>query len=236
MIPRRLGHIWIGPQPAPTEWMETWRAAHPAWEYRLFDNAYLTGRRFRNQHLINEYFRRGEYPGVSDLMRYEILYEMGGFLPEADSICLNPVDDLFTEDKAYTVYEHPNGRPGMMSPFLASNPGNPVLLAVIESLSQLEPAGLTRPWHSTGNGFLRRFRRKIRHLEGDMVIFPSHYFIPKHNNGTIYTGSDKIYADQLWGTTTRAYPFSRGRSPLTEDEVAQIRATIQAQLDAALQS
>ena len=69
MIPRRLGHIWIGPQPAPLEWMDTWKAAHPGWDYTLYDNAYLTGRRFRNQPLINEYFRRAEYAGVADLMR-----------------------------------------------------------------------------------------------------------------------------------------------------------------------
>ena len=234
MIPRRLGHIWIGPQPAPTEWMETWKTAHPGWTYQLYDNEFLTGRRFRNQHLINEYFRRAEYAGVSDLIRYEILYELGGFIPEADSTCVNPVDDLFTEEKAYTVYEFPGGRPGMMSPFLASNPGNPVLLAIIETLSQLEPAGLVRPWQSTGNAFLRRLHRKNRHLHGDMTIFPSHYFIPEHYKGGTYSGTDKVYARQLWGTTKRAYPFSRGRSPLSDEEVAQRRTEIQQQLDANL--
>lgn len=139
MIPRILGHIWIGPQPAPSEWMDTWKAAHPAWEYRLYDNAFLTSRRFRNQALINEYFRQGSYAGVADLIRYEILYEFGGFLPEADSICVNPVDGLLTEDRVYSVYEYPKGRTGMMSPFLASDPGNPLVLKVIETIGERQP-------------------------------------------------------------------------------------------------
>lgn len=234
MIPRRLGHIWIGPQPAPLAWMDTWKAAHPGWAYTLYDNAYLTGRRFRNQPLINEYFRRAEYAGVADLMRYEILLETGGFLPEADSTCVNPVDELLTEAEAYTVFEFPGGKPGLMSPFLASNPGNPVIEAVINELSQIAPESLKRSWLSTGNAFLRWFRRKNRHLHADMVIFPSHFFIPTHYRGMSYSGPDKIYAEQMWGTTRRAYPFNRGRSPLTAEDISAIRAEIQARLEANL--
>ena len=164
-------------------------------------------------------------------MRYEILLETGGFLPEADSICINPVDELLTEAKAYTVFEFPDGKPGMVSPFLASNPGNPVIEAVVNELSKLLPENLKRPWLSTGNAFLRRFRRHNRLLHPDMVVFPSHYFIPTHYRGTSYCGPDKIYADQKWGTTRRAYPFNRGRSPLTATDVTEIRAEILARLE-----
>ena len=38
---------------------------------------------------------RAEYMGVSDLMRYEILEEVGGIIPEADSICLRATDELW---------------------------------------------------------------------------------------------------------------------------------------------
>lgn len=231
MIPRTIGHIWIGPHPPPSEWLDSWKAAHPGWSYRLYDNAYLTGRRFRNQPLINEYFRRGKYAGVSDLMRYEILHEQGGFLPEADSICLNPVDGLFTRPCAYTVYEFPEGRTGMMSPFLASEPGNPVIAKVIETLSQLDEGEWNNPWTTTGNGFLRRFFLANPRLKDQVVIFPSHYFIPEHYKGEVYQGSDRIYARQLWGSTRRTYPHSRGQGALSEAEIATIRADIQRQID-----
>ncbi len=57
-----------------------------------------------NQELINAFYARKEYAGVSDLMRYEILEEVGGFIPEADSICLRATDELWDKpDAAYTV-------------------------------------------------------------------------------------------------------------------------------------
>ena len=232
MVPRKIGHIWIGPHAAPTDWMQTWITAHPTWSYTLFDNAFLTGRRFRNQALINEYMRRGKFAGVSDLMRYEILYEQGGFLPEADSVCLHPVDDLLTEDRVYSVYEFPEGRTGMMSPFLASNAGNALVKKVIDTLgTTYTPETMNDPWHSTGNGFLRRFFAANKALKADITVFPSHYFIPEHYKGEVYTGTDLLYARQMWATTNRSYAHSRGKSPMTAEEIAAARAALEQQLD-----
>lgn len=217
MVPRNIGHIWIGPHDPPEEWLKTWRDAHPSWRYRLYDNAYLQGRTFRNQVLINEYYRRGKWAGVADLMRYEILLDEGGFLPEADSVCLHPVDALFNEDRLYTVYEFPEGRTGLMSPFLASNPGNPILAQIIETLHELKPEEMNSPWTTTGNGFLRRFFRAHPDLKKQVTIFPSHYFIPEHYKGEPYTGTDRIYGRQLWGTTRGVYPHSRVRRRFSTD-------------------
>jgi mannosyltransferase OCH1-like enzyme len=86
--------------------METWKKKHPDWDYQLFDNSYLSSRRWRCEAQINEYMKRRLYAGVSDLMRYEILFEQGGFLPEADSICLRKVDELFALPSLYTACEH----------------------------------------------------------------------------------------------------------------------------------
>lgn len=210
MIPKQIGHIWIGPHPAPAEWMESWRKHHPDWRYTLYDNDFLLSRRFHNQHLINEYVRRGKWAGVSDLMRYEILFEHGGFLPEADSICLHPVDELFTQDIVYTVYEYPEGRTGMMSPFLAAPAKSPLLKNIIESLAEYSVGDLNDPWHSTGNGFLRRYFAANPTQRSQLHIFPSHYFIPQHYKGERYQGSDTVYAEQCWGTTTKSYDFRKG--------------------------
>ena len=234
MVPRTIGHIWIGPHPAPHDWMQSWQDAHPDWSYRLYDNDYLCGRTFRTQAQINEYFRRGKYAGVSDLMRYEILYEHGGFLPEADSLCLYPVAELLTEARAYTVYEFPGGRTGMMSPFLAAEPGNRVIGRVIEELSRLKPEEMNNPWTTTGNGFLRRFFHANRDLRAEVTVFPSHYFIPEHYKGERYDGPDRIYARQLWGSTLRSYPHSRGRGPLSADAVEAVRQSILTRLEANL--
>ena len=35
----------------------------------------------------------------------------------------------------------------------------------------------------------------------DIHVYPSHYFIPKHYSGLEYSGDDKIYCNQYWGST-----------------------------------
>ncbi|MGB0966700.1 MAG: glycosyltransferase family 32 protein [Halocynthiibacter sp.] len=204
-IPKRLGHIWIGPKPMPRHWMQTWPEKHPDWEYRIYDNDFLMEFPFRNRRLINEYFWRGEYAGVQDLMRYEILYKFGGFMADADSICLHPVDELLKGKRACTVYDQQDTEKAGVSPFLAAEPRNPVLGEVIDRLGQLQPWDLLKPWRSTGNRFLIRAIREIG--EEKVTIWPSHYFIPWHHSDPedVYSGPDKVYAEQQWGTTRRAY-------------------------------
>lgn len=206
-IPYNMIHIWIGPNPAPIKWMQTWKDSHPKWTYRIFDNAELNNRKFYNQHLIDEYYSRGFFNGVSDLIRYEILYEEGGFIPEADSVCLNNTEDLFTQPKdySYSVFENEVIKPGYVSPVLATNAKNNFLENIIEDLHKLEPSQLKKKvWESTGNQYLKH---AINKFNPKIKIFPSHYFIPEHysNKQPRYSGSDKIYCEQMWGSTKKNY-------------------------------
>jgi len=206
-IPYKLQHIWIGPLPAPLSWMNTWQTLHPNWEYSIFDNMALQTTNFYNQHLIDEYLKRKKYSGAADLIRYELLYKNGGFIPEADSVCLNNTEELFTSSKdyCYTVYENEIVRPNYVSPIYACNPNNNFLKIIIETLHSLSPKELnSKPFISTGNFFLKNM---IEKYDPKIKIFPSHYFIPHHfkNKNKRYNGPDKIYADQKWGSTRHTY-------------------------------
>lgn len=201
-IPRNLFQIWIGDRLPPLNWMKTWRDFHPSWNYKLIDNDYLSHHKFINQHLIDEYIKRCEYAGAADLMRYEILYEYGGFMPEADSICIKATDELWTQNTAYTVYENELVRPGFVSPILACEPKNDFLNGVITDLNRLRPTQLDKAWKTTGNAFLARY---IETKNSRVVIFPSHYFIPQHFSGSEYKGGKVVYAKKFFGETTGAY-------------------------------
>lgn len=207
-IPRRLGHIWIGPNPAPKEWMNTWREKHPDWEYTLYDNAFLESYKFKTRKLIDYYLSINQYAGVADLMRYEVLYKFGGFLAEADSICLHPVDELFRETKAYTIYENEFTRGKLVSPVLACEPGNPFVGELVERLCVLKPEDLITPWISTGNYFVAEM---IEELNPDIGIFPSYTMIPIHFTGRVYEGDGKVYAVQMFGTSRSAYKVNNSR-------------------------
>lgn len=201
-IPKNIGHIWIGPRSAPEEWLQSWKDHHPDWSYTLYDNDFLASFPFRNRKLIDEYVKRGQFAGAADLMRYEILYEFGGFIPGADTLCIANTEELFPEAKAYTVYENEKVRPGLVSPILACERKNDFVKLLIEELSQLHPYEIGQPWKTTGNRFVAQM---IQEHQPDVTIFPSHYFIPEHFTGEIYNGDGKVYCHQMFGTTTNAY-------------------------------
>ena len=135
-------------------------------------------------------------------MRYEILLEQGGFLPEADSICLRNVDELFVLPSLYNAYEHETKRPGFVSLFYASSPGHCFLAQILDELSQLQPESLLTPFMSVGN---RALRDLIKKWDPKISIFPSYFFNPRHHRGETYNGDGPVYAEQLWGTTKGPY-------------------------------
>lgn len=207
MIPKKINHIWIGPYLPPDEWMQTWTSSHPDWAYTVFDNRYLQNRRWRLQNHINEYMKRGAYSGVADIMRYEILLEQGGFIAPADSVCLNPVDDLFTEAKAYTVFENELVRGNLMMPFLASPPQNKAVAEMLNLIEAQPLETLGQAYLATGNYIVGKVARQF---PDDVVLLPSYTFNPKHHVGINYTGTGKVYSDQFFATGGNLYKKNTG--------------------------
>lgn len=202
-IEKKITQIWIGPKPAPLEWMYTWRDKHPDWEYSIFDDDMLREKEWINAELIDHYYNTGKYQGVSDLIRYELILERGGFWPEADMVCLENTEELFNAPAchAYTCYENELYRGYNVQPIMAANPGNKFLQHLVDTLSQLTPSQLhPEPFRSTGNAFLAQH---VPHWSDRLRIWPSHYFIPQFylHGSKRYDGPDKVYADHYWGST-----------------------------------
>lgn len=211
-IEKKMFQIWIGPKPAPLKWMDTWKEKHPDWEYTIFTQSDLDKRRFRNQELIDHYMDKKIYAGVSDLIRYELIHEKGGFWPESDFICLNNTEELFTAPSSYcyTCYENEEIRDGYVQPIFAANPNNKFLGELIDELAKNKPSDLSdKPWKSTGNEWLSHM---IPKYNPQIMIFPSHFFMPVHYSvkSTKYSGNDKIYANHVWGSTGGGSNYKEG--------------------------
>jgi hypothetical protein len=200
-IPKIIHQLWIGPNPAPLKWMNTWKEHNPDWEYRLWGNDEVFGREWVNQNHVDYYREQKQWHGVADVCTYEILYENGGFMIGADSVCLAPIDELFYNDfDSYSVWEQEQIRPGLISPLHASEQGGIFAAELIAGLQRKETVG--EPWKSVGNQYMGEMYRKTR---AKVKIFPSHYFNSPHLTGLKYEGTDKIYAEQKWGTTKQNY-------------------------------
>lgn len=201
-IPKKLAHIWIGPLKPPKSWMQTWPHHHQDWDYKIYGNDELNSRQWQCQPLIDEYMRRGEYCGVADIMRYEILLEQGGHVAHADTVCLRNMDHLFPDAHAYTVYENEFLRGKLVMPVLACDPGNPFVQSIVDLLKRKPPELLLEPWKSTGNMFVARL---IETLDPEITIFPAYYMNPEHFDGLLYDGAGPIYSKEMFGTTRNRY-------------------------------
>jgi len=230
MIEKNMHHIWVGDKPAPKKWLDTWTKSHPTWNYTLWDNDKVFSRVWKNQKLIDYYASKKIWHGVADLIRYEILYEFGGFMPGADSENMLPIDELFeNEYELFAVrcggdikdWAREDGEPidkippfllredkRLIAPIYACKKGNEFAKNLIDELSKLEVKDLKEPWKTTGNVFCANMLKKY---EPKIMIWPMHYFIPYHpitidaGKPYKYIGNDKIYSKHFWGTTRRKY-------------------------------
>jgi Mannosyltransferase OCH1 and related enzymes len=204
MIPKIFHFIWVGDESKrPDNCIDTWRAAHPDWEFRLWGNAELDGRSWVNTPHIAQ-MRDRELNGVADMMRWEILLEHGGIVFDADSICSRPLDNELLDCEAFACWESEIARPGLIAAgYFGCQAGNPFVKQIIEDIAASPSVVEDMAWKTVGPQRLTDCYRKFRYTP--LRIYPSHYFIPRHFTGLTYEGGDVVYAHQLWGSTLRSY-------------------------------
>jgi mannosyltransferase OCH1-like enzyme len=211
MIPKKLHVIWIGDDSKrPDRLLKTWQDKHPDWEYKIWGNKELNDYEWLKQSLMDVYLKETRYPGVADVMRYNILLNEGGFVHPADSECLHNIEPLI-DCTALGVYENETVRPGLISPLYGAIPNHPLTKAIIDRLPDTPPLAAKgtkerpskAPWQVTGNAHMQRVVES-QNWQG-LKILPSYVFNPVHHTGHTYKGTGKIYAKQLWGATFDKY-------------------------------
>lgn len=199
MIPKILHAIWVGPKRMPKEWMQTWIDKHPEWEYILWDNERVGGYNFRHRKQINDCINTGKYHGAADIIRYEILYDFGGFVAPADSICHKAIDELLVLEEDCFCCPDPYAyrSPDWLSPHLGATKGNRLIGEILKRI----PDKVVQPCDDTGNQLLTNV---VKELKYPIRIYPAHYFLPYNPDGKI--NGEIIYAEHKWGTTRNTYP------------------------------
>jgi len=205
-IPKIIHQIWIGDKLAPTECMQTWRNAHPDYEYIFWNEAEIERRgiAFESHRQIEQI---AEINGKADIMRWEILWRYGGFFFDADSVCIEPLDAFFEGKRAFATYESESIRKGLVATgTLGFIPGDPLCRDIIDwilSDKSEEPIRELRAWGSVGPGLLTQFLNTGNYPY--FTVYPSYTFLPIHFTGLSYRGHRKVYGHQLWGTGKELY-------------------------------
>lgn len=204
-IPKVIHTVWVGDDSKrPDQYINTWRQKNPSWEVKVWGNKELSEIEWENKSHMDAYAASGNYHGVADLMRYEILYKEGGFCVDADSFCVNELDDFLFLSPIVCCYENQETRPGMLAVgYIAAVPGLNFFAKLIEEIKNDKSVPGIVPWIATGP---KRFTLAVeRYGNNDVSILPDYMFIPEHFDAPPYKGGDKIYARQMWGTTNNTY-------------------------------
>ncbi len=143
MIPTIIHQTWKSASVPPhlRGFQDSWRHLHPAWEYRLWDDA-------DNEALLAEhypeflgYFRTAT-PSILrvDLVRLAYLHRFGGVYADLDYEVIRPLDDLLDTPKVIVGREHHGigrvlrGRDYAINALMASPPGHPLWLEVMHGM------------------------------------------------------------------------------------------------------
>lgn len=176
-IPKIIHQIWIGgPLPeAFVQLCESWKYYHinRGWLYKLWTDEDVSQLKLYNQRFFNE----NATPGVrSDLMKWEIVYNFGGFYLDVDYECLQQLDSLLCYDFVTAVQPLDSFFVQLGAAFFGAHPKHPILKHCIETVKD--------DWHHKGAPkktgpvhFTKSFYKVAgRNGKVDIALPPTHFY------------------------------------------------------------
>lgn len=206
-IPKKLHFIWLGPKKPPylTKFMKTFEIYAPGFEVRLWGDKDITNENFPRTYTtiqkvkeyqgkaIKEYTQQktmyktnknvysySKYAQISDLMRYEIVFNEGGYYFDANMFLLKDITKLFNRNETFVgcneLGRNMEESEILSNSFFGAIQGSPVLKRLLTPrfLKGLDLRTLDVDF-VTGPGALRN----ALHIESDnYYIFPPNTFYP----------------------------------------------------------
>ena len=205
LIPKIIHQIWIGKKKLPKKYkiyMSTWKKFNKDWDYILWDDEKVSKLKLKNH---DAYHNSNNYGYKSDILRYEILHEIGGLYADTDFECLKTIpENILTYD--FIVSMMFNNKPILGNALILSSPRNRLIKRIIDNIlplngnSTFEVFKNSGPYYITEKYFLSSVRESQSYL-----ILPSNYLYPKPNflEGNFYNkfqfAKEYSFAIHHWG-------------------------------------
>jgi len=144
LIPKIIHQIWLGDRAARMDQIKAWKDKNPSWTHIFWNKTNLQGWRFHNEDKLD---LMSETAGKCDIMRYEILYHLGGIYIDSKMPAQQLDESMFQYD-CTAVIEGPGGL--LSSDFLACQPRCELMRLCVEGMNKVaSPA-----WWYVGSAYL----------------------------------------------------------------------------------
>lgn len=158
-IPRIIHQSWKTTDKIPTRffpWMRSWLQFNPTWAYTFWtdeDNLQLFERLYPK---YLDVAKNVQMVALADMARYALLHSVGGLYIDADFECLKPFEELHrdnnlflsTEPLAHSVLLEGATSSALCNALMASVPGHPFWLQVLDNIKVKFAEGLEIPCRS----------------------------------------------------------------------------------------
>lgn len=195
----------------PDACFETWRLLNPEFELRVWGNREYNEYPWKTKHHMEAMWKTGQLFGVADLMRWEILFNEGGFALDADSIALSPLPDWLFDCTAFACWENELISPGLIANgYFACCPADPLVERLLDKFVAARYLATrfiwyklkhkpVAAWKTVGPRVLTETVRDMCY--SDLSVLPSHFFCPRHLSGQTYRGTGPVFCDQLFASS-----------------------------------
>lgn len=223
-IPKIIHQIWLG-SPVPDvfkKYSATWQEKHPGWQYKLWTDEDVEKFPLYNRKYYDE---ATNYAVKSDILRWEIVYQIGGVYVDMDYECLQSLDEFHHKFDFYTALQPLDTQYVQLGAALfGATKGHPLLRHCIATIGddwgkQGAPAK-SGPIHFTHSFFACAGTNGLRD-----IAFPASYFYPLGCQDTVLNYAqwlhDGAYAVHHWAKSwmPRKYRTVEFRSIENDDQV-----------------
>ncbi len=163
-IPKLLHFIWIGPQQRPAlydNYLEEWRRLHPDWQVKLWGEEELSKLTFQNQKIIGG---NGSWLLRADVIRLELMAQLGGVYADCDYQPLRPLDEL-VKFPAFAVSVRSSGHSPFTNSIFGARPGHFMFEKIVSNVGHNVELYSSSPlWAQAGGGFYSDYEpiQKVR--------------------------------------------------------------------------
>jgi hypothetical protein len=186
VIPRVVHRIWLGPEPIPDifrQYAESWREHHPEWELHLWRDETLPALSCPREYEAAENWNLGQGETIPpevlaletwrvryDIVRLEVLRQLGGVVVDMDVEPIRPLDPLLAGVSAFAGRANSARRVG--NQVLGAVPRHPFFELAVRRLSATVGVARTSG-QAAASGFLSRL---LMEQPDGVTIFPRETF------------------------------------------------------------